>query len=481
MPVASLPLTNGFYQSDSLPLSAQECLNCYVNIPDAPALNDRSLFSMPGLTQVATAGATSAYACRGQWVMNGVPYFVLGDKLYSVSSGGTLSASLGTIAGTGRVWMSDNGTQLCILIPGSTGYIYTTGGGLVTISDVDFTANGNPLAVTFVDGYFAFTTDTDKIILSDLNDGTSYDALAFGSAESSPDAALVPIVFKNQLFIVGETTCEAFTNVGTGDFPFQRSGLYLDEGTVAPFSVINGPDTFMFLGGGKAETPAIWAMENNSTRKISTKAVDDILQDLTTAELATIYAWSYAQAGHYFTGWRLPSTTIVYDHQTQIWHERRSRYEDTDTSIVEVTYRPTGFVSAYGALYCGDSLSGRVGTVSLSVYTEYGENIMRRFSTQPFMNNAQPFFVPWVELTVESGVGNLAEAEPQIRLDRSLDGGKTWSYERARSMGAIGEYSKRCIWRRMGRVSRFDVYRFTTTAPVKFAALALTAQLDGVG
>ncbi|MCH8319410.1 MAG: hypothetical protein IH790_00435 [Acidobacteria bacterium] len=33
--------------------------------------------------------------------------------------------SLGTVEGTARVSMADNGTQLCILIPGGKGYIFT--------------------------------------------------------------------------------------------------------------------------------------------------------------------------------------------------------------------------------------------------------------------------------------------------------------------------------------------------------------------
>ena len=477
MPVTALPLTNGFYQSDSLPLSAQECLGCYVNIPDAPALNDRSIFSMPGLTQIATAGATSAYACRGEWNFRGTPYFVLGDTLYSMNSSGTLTG-LGTISGTGRVSMAADGTNLVILVPGSTGYVYTTGGGLVTISDADFTANGNPLAVTYLDGYFIFTTDDDKFIVSALSDPTSYDALDFSSTITAADNSKVPVVYKGQLFIVGRTTCEGFTNIGGAGFPFQRSGLFLNKGAKSSFSATRGQDTFCFIGGEQNEMMAVWAFADNGLKKISTKAIDNLLADVDDADIGSVVGWNYGQDGHYFTGWTLPTTAIVYDWQTGLWHERRSRYEDTDTSIVETTYRCSGFIYAHSRIYAGDLLTGNVGIVSQDVYTEYGENIMRRFSTQPFMDNMKPFFVPSLELTVESGVGNLGEPEPQIRLDRSTDGGKTWSYERARSMGAVGEYDKRCVWRRNGRVGRFDIYRFTTTAPVKFAALALTANLE---
>ena len=55
MPKVILPIANGYYESDSLPISAQECTNLYPNIAQAPALNQETLFGTPGLTEVANA------------------------------------------------------------------------------------------------------------------------------------------------------------------------------------------------------------------------------------------------------------------------------------------------------------------------------------------------------------------------------------------------------------------------------------------
>ena len=472
MAVVELPIGDGYYKSNSLPVSAQECLNWFVHVPEAPSLSPKQLYGTPGMTQVVTSGADSN---RGGHLMGGKAYFVNGTSLYRLNADNTLT-TLGTISGTGRVWMTDNGTQLCILVPGGSGYIFTEPSTLTAISDTDFTANGNPVAVCFIDGYFVFTTDTNKFIISDLNNGLAYNALDFGSAESSPDGALVPTVFKNQLFIVGEITTEAFSNIGGPDFPFQRSGLFLDEGTVSPFSVVPASETFMFIGGGKNETPAVYALAGNATQKVSTSAIDELLQDLTAPELAQVYGFSYAQSGHYFVGFTLPATTIVYDTSTGLWHERRS-YDTVDSEIVEVPYRASCFVSTGGKIYAGDSIDGRIGLVSPDVYSEYGNRIKRVVSTQPFQNNFQPYFVPYLELTIESGVGNSTEPDPQMMLDRSLDGGKTFAYSRARPMGKMGEWNRRAVWRRLGRVSRFDIYRFTLSAPVKPVVIALTADI----
>jgi len=123
-------------------------------------------------------------------------------------------------------------------------------------------------------------------------------------------------------------------------------------------------------------------------------------------------------------------------------------------------------------------VDGRVGELDPDVYTEYGSAIIRRVATQPFQNNMQSVFFPSLELTVESGVGNADVTDPQITLERSKDG-KTWSDPISRSIGKIGQFSRRAIWRRNGRASRFEVFRFTLTDAVKPVIIQLTANIIG--
>ena len=479
MPVTQLPIANGFYISDSLPISAQECTNWYPNIAQGQALSQETLFGTDGSEQVATSGEVEEQN-RGAHEMAGKPYFVNGDSLYRLDEtivGTTATYSLtriGAVSGTSRVSMADNGTQLMVLVPGGDGYIYNHVTDVYSqITDPDFTANGDPQYVAFVDGYFVVTTDSKKFIVSALNDGLNYNALDFGTAESDPDDIVAPVVFKNQLFISGGQTFEAFQNIGGADFPFQRTGLFLQKGCYAPNSIVNSQDTFMWVGGGENELAAIWALNGNSTVKVSTTAIDSILAGLTETQVSNIYAWAYARKGAYFIGFALPNTTLVYDITTQRWHERKS-YIDGSLGA----YRVASIAKAYGKIFCGDTVDGRIGELTADVYTEYGNTIIRRVATQPFQNNMQSVFFPSLELTVESGVGNSAVTDPQIVLERSKDG-KTWSDPIPRSIGKIGEYQRRAIWRRNGRAGRFEVFRFTLTDAVKPVIIQLTANIMG--
>ena len=91
----------------------------------------------------------------------------------------------------------------------------------------------------------------------------------------------------------------------------------------------------------------------------------------------------------------------------------------------------------------------------------------------------ESFLVPEIELTVESGVGNAAAPDPQIGMARSRNA-KTWSDTRFRSIGKIGEYNHRAIWRRNGRSARFELFRFTMSDPVKPVIIQMTADIEGI-
>jgi hypothetical protein len=59
-----------------------------------------------------------------------------------------------------------------------------------------------------------------------------------------------------------------------------------------------------------------------------------------------------------------------------------------------------------------------------------------------------------------------AEVKPNVAMSFSKDGGKTWSKEYIKSMGNIGEYRKRVIWRSLGRCKNW-VFKFRISDPVK--------------
>jgi len=477
-----IPLTNGFYVAKSLPISHQECTNWIPVTPEVPTLSKRQLVGTPGIRQIATAGATTDEVNRGSWDLAGIPYFVQGDTLYrldrSYISGVetfTLTA-IDTIEGSTRVSMADNGTQLMILVPSGKGYIYSVAGGLVEITDADFRASGDPQYVVFIDGYFACSTDSKKWIISALNDGTTWDALDFGTAEADPDPIVAPVVHNNQLFVTGSETTEGFQNIGGPGFPFQRNNIFLDKGCYAPFSLVSSNQQFFMIGGGKNESPGIWAFVRGQFQKISTIAIDNVIGGFTDAVLNVTFAITWSFDGQFFVAFSFLERTFVFNMTTNLWHEQKSSVDDAVTGDpTQVRWRVNSLVHAYGYNIVGDSQDGRIGILDKAEYQEYDNNIVRVFTTQPIAKGGKPLRIPMIELTVESGVGNGVE-DPVVSLAISEDA-KTFDYERSRRIGKIGKYGQRVIWRKNGRIPRFCIWRFRWSDAVKPVIIKLEADI----
>lgn len=91
---------------------------------------------------------------------------------------------------------------------------------------------------------------------------------------------------------------------------------------------------------------------------------------------------------------------------------------------------------------------------------------------------------PAVDITSSSGDGTLTkltESDPQVMLRWSDDGGHTWSREHWVSIGKVGEYGKRAIWRRLGMTQKLRdrVYEVSGTDPVKICIVGAELILSG--
>lgn len=481
-----IPISNGFYISDSLPIGHQECVNLIPVVQQVTTLSERQLLGSAGIRQITTAGSTVNEINRGAHVMAGIPYFVQGGTLYRLDRSivdGVETYSLTAltplaITGSGRVSMADNGYQLMILDPGGRGFIYNKDTDVIEriITGPFADASGYfPQYVVFVDGYFAVSTDQKQWFISNLNDGMTWDILDSGSAEADPDPIVAPIVHNNQVFMLGTETTEGFQNIGGSGFPFQRSNLFLDKGCYAPFSLVSTNQRFFMIGGGENERPAIWSYEGGNYARISTNAIDNILNDYSDAVLNAAFALSWANRGQYFVSFTFPDRTLVYNSTTGLWNEQKSGIPDLLGDNYQTRWRVNSLVTAYGYTLVGDSQDGRIGILDIDEFTEYGNNIIRVFSPQPLANQGNSFRIASVELTMESGVGN-GVPEPLVSMSISEDL-KTFQYERSRKIGAIGKYGQRIIWRKLGRIPRFAILKFRISDPIKPVVIKLEASI----
>ncbi len=124
---------------------------------------------------------------------------------------------------------------------------------------------------------------------------------------------------------------------------------------------------------------------------------------------------------------------------TGAWAERRSLGYDN--------YRGSCAVQAYGGTVMGDGYTGKLYNPSLDAQTEDGDVIPVEITLPGIQTDRAKSTLYSFELYCETGVGTSDDPDPQVILQYSKDGGRTFSNEVARPLGAIGEYLTRCIWR----------------------------------
>ena len=485
MAKVALPISGGSYQDESSPVSQQQLINMYVDVVQAPALSQEVLKGMAGINELANTG-TIQQVNRGMETFKDRCYEVNGTELSrlnrTIDGDGNETFDIEVldqnIAGEGFVFMVSNGSQLMILVPGGNGYIFVDDpDSLTTIVAAGFTANGAPQTVEYIGSYFVCTTDTKRAIVSKGDDGLVWNSLDFFEANADPDPLVGQIEHKGQLFLFGSQTTQVAKVEITSGVPVQiQDGFELSQGLSAPFGVAPTKNTFAWVGAGKDESPAIWIFDGSDGQKISTTAIDVKLQNLTDTELQDIHALSYAQKGAYFVLFFLPDTALVFNAITSKWQDAQSDIIDGNGDKITTRLRINSLTTAYGRIVVGDSQDGRIGELSPEIFSEYGNEIKRTLITQPFSAMGNSLFVPMIEMTTESGVGNSEYPDPVIRMSRGEDG-HTFGDERTRKLGKRGRYQTRQIWYRNGRAERFEAFKYVSSDKVKNVWIKLEADI----
>jgi len=444
-------------------------------VPDGgkePAFLNRA----PGLRLLATVGNGPI---RGLWAFGDYAYAVSGLQLYKLDSSWTATL-IGTVSGDGPVSMSDNGTQLFVAC-NPDGYIYNaTTNVFAQITDPDY-----PGAVTvgYLDGYFVFNEpDSQRVWVTSLLDGTAVDPLDFASAEGSPDGLVALIVDHREAWLYGTNSVEVWYDAGNADFPLQRiQGAFNEIGCIAAYSIAKMDNGLFWLGGDARGQGIVYRANGYTGQRISTHAVEFAIQSY--GDISDAIGYTYQQEGHAFYVLTFPTAnaTWVYDVSTQGWHERAAWYNGQflrHRSNCQMQFNATTVV--------GDYEDGRLYAFDLEVYADDAatQKWLRSWrALAPGQNNLKRTAQHQLQLDCETGVGlNTGQgSNPQVMLRWSDDGGHTWSNEHWTSMGGIGTYGTRAIWRRLGMTLKLRdrVYEVSGTDPVKVVLMGAELEASG--
>lgn len=452
-----------------------------------------------GATFTATIAGTTMTVSA---VSTGTIY--LGQTIQGVGlTAGTVVTALGT--GTGGIGTYTLSVASTV---GSATTMYAINFSVLPSTDGAFSGANT---VDIVDNYIVYNNPTTQEwgstdLLSPISPQTSYSL-----KDGAPDDLVALIVDHREVYLLGEISSEVWTDVGSVPFPFQRiPGTSTQHGIAAPFSLYRLGNSFAYVSRNNRGQAQIMQMNGYIPQRISTHAVENTL---TNKYVGDAIAWTYQLEGHevYVVTFPTLNLTWAYDATTEMWH--KWLYTADDNSYQR--HRGNCCANFQGLVLVGDYENGRIYELDKTNYTDNGQYVRRLRRAPHMVTDLQRQYFDELQIQFQPGVGttglsvpngldyigdpyyivpdgslvvapdavlylaaNLTSASvttnPQAMLRWSNDGGSTWTKYYTVSIGQLGRYKNRAIWRRLG-MARDRVFEVSITDPVN--AVIISANL----
>lgn len=435
-------------------ISAQHRINCYIEKITDEDTEQTAVVASPGMDLFCNLGDTP---CRGRIEVGDLLYVVHRGTFYSINNAAT-ATSRGTLNTTsGRVDMFYNGDDLIMITDGTNGYIYTISTTtLAEITDGDYPDTA-PTG-DWSDIYFIAFGPGDTFQISE--DGTTWDALDIGNAGVGP--IVRGIADHGELVIFGHKKTTFWSNTGGADFPYQPiRGADVEVGLAARWSLTKYDDSLVFLGKNSLGQVQVYKLQGHTPVPISDPEFESIINRYATVSDATGYAHFFE--GHPFYRLNFPAVgkSWEYDAKAGDWHERQS-------GLSGGRHRGEMCVDYQNKVRVFDYESGKIYTINATTYTENGDLYPFEITSKRVIKDYDPFSLSKLYLDFETGVGLVSGqgVDPQVMLQISRDGGRSYANEMWTTFGAIGKYLTRVEWHQFGAADSF-VFKMRITDPVR--------------
>lgn len=459
------------YRTNAKQLSPERLINMYAESTPADVKGDNKyvLYNSHGLKEFLNFDLKISLPVNGMKKVGETLFVILGTDVYTVETNkifnlvGELSSSTSE-----RFQLSQNGTQLTIIDSVGNAYVATTA-SVALVTDPNYLAS---VDTEFIDGFtiYAGVDDgsgrKDAFLISALDDSTTIDD-DFGSAESEPDKIVGVKKYNGQLWLFGSETIEVHQNTGNQDFPFERiNGAVLDKGCAAKASIAQEETSLTWLGNDRV----FYMAQGYNYKAISTYPINQEIEKLIRIDNA--FSFIYIQDGHKFYTTTFPTDerTFTYDITEELWHERQSIDLDCKTT----RWRANNYEIFAEKNLVGDFEEGIIYEIDSETFKEGTHALKSEIISRLISAKSAKFNIHRLELDFDSGLGLITGQgiNPQVMLQISVDGGRTYGQELWRSLGKQGEYRTRAEWRQLGIADVKGMnFRVTISDPIRRALL----------
>lgn len=457
------PLFGAGSAGKSLVVTAARRLNVYYENRSDKDKTPIAAYGTPGMKKSFALGSTVT-AARGLLGASGFLYAVMGNTFDQTTPSGVILGSGSLLTNAGLVSLAANAPSQILTVDGLAGYIWASG-VLTQISSVAF-PNGCRTCV-FLGNYFVVEVPgTQNFAVSNFNDGTTWNALALGSASLYPDSILAVDAYQGNLVPFGTLHTEFWQNVGATPQPFAPIVSATAEwGLGAIFSRVHANNCLYFLGASPQGGYSICEINGFNVKAVSGTDEDAIINSF--SQVSDCVGLVYRADQHPMVQFTFPAAnrSLLFDCLTRLWSETQ-----------------TGLTPAYAQRHIGN-LSANAGGVQLisdyannnfyvpdpGTFTDNLQTIKRQIVTKHHLKDFNEFSIEEAFVDMETGVG-LASGQgsnPQIQLEVSKNDGRTWLTPRLSPIQAMGNYVRVPPWRRLGSARTFT-FRLTVTDPIKY-------------
>jgi hypothetical protein len=390
----------------------------------------------PGSKTIFTASAALGVGVDGifYWAEKDVVMMVGGGDIYQL----TYVSNTPVVTKLTSTPLLNQGTPVSMTVDG-TNFYCCNGGRIITTTvsgtPSQITAVGAPTAAThlqFLDGYILATNGSNTMYWSDVNNGSSWNALNFASAAGSPDVIRALKVFNREIYLLGERSIEVWEN--DGSTPFGRiPGGFIESGCSSPYAIIEDENSLYWLD----ENRRLVRFTGKSVERLSTK-FDRELQGL--SKVSDAIAQKIQIDGYVFFVFSFPfdGRTLVYNQTVDDWGEW-GKWNLSDA----VYERWVGSAYCYAERW-GLHLIGRRDVLKVAElgrgYADDDGDVIRLARLTGHIDNGTSKVKQCNEVRFRAKRGQgLSDRVPRLMLRYKIDN-RTWSNVKEFSLGAIGEY-----------------------------------------
>jgi len=453
---------------------ASHLINAYTEkVEDGTGKSQAVVYCAPGLTRWDSG--SFAGACRGLLTVTGNGLFaVLGNQFVQYTTPDNFTV-WGAIPGSDPVQMAynmHNPPQIGIVTTqGGQYYVFDIASQTLTNWAAPNDGLGNnpatfntsfpaPNSICFLDRYFLFGVANGQIWQSNLDDAATVQPAAFGYASTRPDGLVRVVAHRGALVQLGTRGLEIWEDVGTVPFAFSPIRAAIEIGCSAAMSVGQTSEELLWVDDKRI----VRQMQGSQPTRISNHGMERALEELTADQLSRVRGAVYWFEGHQFYSLTSDLWTWEYDITTQLWHERRSL--NSARWIANYSAQTADSLAVFG-----NENDGRLFYIDGNSYTDTDNFFIMSAVGQMVHKFPNRLLCDCIDVDCVRGQGTVLGVphtdNPQLMLDWSDDGGKSWQGGLTASMGTVGDTQLWVHFHKIGMIEKAGrLFRFSASSPV---------------